>query len=248
LSSLQVQQIQARSAIDVSSMQVNSLMGMPLDRTIRPGSDAAGMIGEAGPEPIMKRRLTELNAEALKRRPEVRATELRRESGVASVGAARAGWFPSIYLTANYDYARPNQRIIPPKDRWDETWDVGVNVQWNLWDWMATKHQTAQAEAALRQTEAALTQVQDAVMLDVAQNFYSVQAAHKLVDVAQDGVAAANETFRITDAKFKQGVASNTEVLDAQTAAVQAQITLTQARVDLAMATARLTRALGLTE
>ena len=248
LASLQVQQIQAGNAIDVGAMQVNSLMGTPLDRPIRPGADPAGQTDSFSPDSLLMRQLSELNGEALKRRPEVRATELRREAGVAGVGAARAGWFPSIMLTANYDYARPNQRIVPPKDRWDNTWDVGVNVQWNIWDWMATKHQTAQAEAAVRQTEATLMQVQDAVLLDVTQSYYNVQAARKLVDVAQDGVATANETFRISDAKYKQGVASNTDVLDAQTAMVQAQITMTQARVDLAMAAARLKRALGLVE
>jgi outer membrane protein TolC len=171
--------------------------------------------------------------------------QLRRDMNSAGVTAAKGGWYPQIFLAANYDYARPNQRIIPPKDQWDGTWDIGVNVQWNIWDWYATGHQAAQAEAALRQSEAGIAQLNDAVALDVAQQYFNAQTAKEKVEVAFGGMEQAQESYRMTAEKFKNGLASNTDMLDAEIALLQAKLTHTQAVVDCVLASARLKKAIG---
>ena len=33
-----------------------------------------------------------------------------------------------------YDYARPNPRIFPRAERWEDSWDASVNLSWTLWD------------------------------------------------------------------------------------------------------------------
>ena len=48
----------------------------------------------------------------------------------------------------------------------------GVTFQWNIWDWLATSYQTAQAEAELRQSEAGVIKLNDAITLDVAQAIF----------------------------------------------------------------------------
>jgi outer membrane protein TolC len=182
---------------------------------------------------------------ALERRPELKSMHLRRDMNSAGVTAAEGGWYPQVFLAANYDYARPNQRIIPPKDQWDGTWDVGVTLQWNIWDWYATDHQTAQAEAALRQSEAGIVQINDAVTLDVAQQYFNAQTTKDEVEVAHEGMEQAQESYRMTSEKFKNGVASNTDMLDAETALLQAKLTHTQAVVEFTLAIARLKKAVG---
>jgi outer membrane protein len=189
--------------------------------------------------------LQTLQARARERRPELKSMQLRCDMNSAGVAAAKGGWYPQIFLAANYDYARPNMRIFPQKDRWDGTWDIGVTLQWNIWDWMATNHQAVQAEAALRQTEAGMTQLEDAVMLDVAQQYFNAQTAKEKVDVTFGGMQQAQESFRMTYEKFKNGLASNTDLLDAEMALLQAKLTHTQAVVDCTLALARLKKVVG---
>jgi outer membrane protein len=171
--------------------------------------------------------------------------QLRLEMSTASITAAKSGWYPQIFLAANYDYARPNQRIFPVQDRWDGTWDVGVTLQWNIWDWMATHHQTVQAQAALRQAEAGFAQMNDAVALDVAQQYYNAQTAKEKVEVTFEGMEQAQESYRMTSEKFKNGMTSNTDLLDAEMALLQAKLLHTQAVVDCTLALARLKKATG---
>ena len=159
--------------------------------------------------------------------------------------SARGGWYPQIALAAGVDYARPNQRIIPPKDRYDGTWDVGVTLQWNVWDWMTASSQTAQAQATVRQAEAGIEQLTNAVRLEVTQYARRIEDARELVRAAQTGVRAAEESRRIVGEKFERGTASTTEVLDAEVALLQARLSLTRAGSELKMNDARLRRAMG---
>ena len=49
----------------------------------------------------------------------------------------------------------------------------------------------------------------------------------------------------MTSEKYKNGVASNTDLLDAETALLQAKLTHTQAVVDYTLSIARLKKAIG---
>jgi outer membrane protein TolC len=243
LSDIKVKQLEARNAIRLASMALNSLMRNSLETEIMP-SDTP-VISQGAGEILLPENLSSLQIFAREHRSELKSMQMRRDMNSAGVSAAKGGWYPQIFFAANYDYARPNQRIIPPKDQWDATWDVGVTLQWNVWDWYATGHQTAQAEAALRQSEAGIVQLNDAVTLDVAQQYFNAQTAKDKVEVAFEGMKQAQESYRMTSEKYKSGVTSNTEMLDAEIALLQARLTHTQAIVDCTLALARLKKAVG---
>jgi outer membrane protein TolC len=243
LSDVKVKQLEARNAIRLTSMALNSLMRNTLETEITPSDSPA--VSQSAFDALLHENLPMLQTHAMEHRPELKSMHLRRDMNSAGVTAAEGGWYPQVFLAANYDYARPNQRIIPPKDQWDGTWDVGVTLQWNIWDWYATGHQTAQAEAALRQSEAGIIQLNDAVTLDVAQQYFNAQTAKDEVEVAREGMEQAQESYRMTSEKFKNGVASNTDMLDAETALLQAKLTHTQAVIEFTLAIARLKKAVG---
>jgi len=237
-----VRNIEAKNSARVASMMLSSLMGRSLDTELIP-ADSLPVPALAVPDSGAA--LPALTERAWAQRPEVKTMELRRRMGEAGVTAARAGWYPQIALAAEYEYARPNQRIIPPKDRWDGTWNIGVAVQWNVWDWFATSYQSAQAEAALRQAEAGAAQTSDAVAIDVAQQYYAVEAAREKVTAAAEGSRLAAEVQRTMRDRFRQGLATNSDLLDAETMFLAAGVTHTNALVDYALAQMRLKRAVG---
>jgi outer membrane protein len=242
-SDVKVKHIEARNAIRLASMALNSILGNSLDLQVMPIDTPANFQGTD--VSVLHEDLQALQIRARDHRPELKSMQLHRDMNSAGVTAAKGGWYPQIFFNANYDYARPNQRIIPSKDRWDGTWDVGVILQWNIWDWLATHYQTVQAQAALRQTEAGMMQLNDAVTLDVAQQYFNAQTAKEKVDVAYDGMLQAQESYRMTSEKYRNGITSNTEMLDAEIALLQARLTHTQSAVDCTLALARLKRAVG---
>ncbi len=240
LSDIKVKHIESKNSIRIASMVLNSLLGQSLElETVTADTPVVAQ------ESMLAADLRSLEMKARERRPELKSMQLRREMNSSNVTAAKGGWYPQVYLAANYDYANPNQRVFPQEAKWNGTWDIGVTLQWNVWDWYATKHQTAQAEAALRQSEAGLIQMNDVVSLDVAQQYYSAQTAAEKVEVAVGGMEQAQESYRITSEKFKNGLASNADLLDAEIALLQAKLTHTQSSVEYTLAAARLKKAVG---
>ena len=122
--------IEAGNQRAVSSSDLARLIGMDvLGPSLDPTADL-----EAPPAPATLEDARALITQARSVRPERRALEQRIQAGEEQVAAARAGALPTIAVVSGFDYARPNPRIFPRAGRWDESWDAGVNVSWNLWD------------------------------------------------------------------------------------------------------------------
>jgi outer membrane protein TolC len=66
--------------------------------------------------------------------------------------------------------------------------------------------------------------------------------------VAEKQVESAEENFRISQERYKEQVATATEVLDAQTRLTEARANYTDALVIFALARANLVRSMGLEE
>jgi outer membrane protein TolC len=171
--------------------------------------------------------------------------DLRVKAGEAGVAMARSGRYPQVYLAGNFYDLRPNPRLLPAKDKFYSTWDVSVNISVDLWNWGATARQTEQAKARLAQARDALGMVKDAVALELRQCRLELAASRAKVGVAREAVVQAEENLRVARERFREGVALNTDVLDAEVLALQAKTSLTQSQVDAALAGARLRKALG---
>jgi outer membrane protein len=240
LADVKVKMIEARSGHRLAAMALNNLLGAPLETPVVPADEP-----DANKETIAHEELTTLLARARANRPELKGMAHRLAVGEHGVDLARGGWYPTVALVAGYDYARPNPRVIPPRDRWEGTWDVGVTLQWNVWDWFNTAHQTTQAEATLRETEATFAQLESAVALQVAHYHAKVFEAREKQDVVRKGVEQAQEGFRIAREQFKQGLTTNTDLLDAELALMQARLSQTQAQIEYQIAVANLKQAVG---
>ena len=249
LADVRVKLIEAESNRRLVNMSLNNLMGKPLETSIVPTEDPEipGRVGESIDTSSLGFPSAFLHS-AQNNRPELKALRLRKGISEANLGAARAGWLPQVALTAGYDYARPNQRIIPPKDEWRGTWDVGLTVQWSVWDWFTTAHQTTQARAALIQAEEGLAQLENAVAMQVTRYYLKMHEAVQKRLVSKRGVEQATESYRITNEKFRRGLMTNTDLLDAEVALLQSKLTQTQANIDYQIAYAQLVHAAGFSE
>jgi outer membrane protein len=186
-----------------------------------------------------------LVAQAIAQRPERRALTDRANAALLRGEAAKAGLRPQLSVTGGYDYARPNPRIFPRVARWEDSFDVSVNASWTLWDGGRTRSERAEAAATARAAQERVADFDRQVTFEVRQRQLELDSSRAAIDAATDGVRAAVEAQRVLAERFKAGVATNTEVLDAQTAVLQAELDRTRALANARLAEARLARALG---
>jgi outer membrane protein TolC len=188
-----------------------------------------------------------LTAAALTERSDLLALASRVKASRAGVRAAQAGWWPQVLLGASYYYSRPNQRYMPTRDEFKGTWDIGVMLTMDIWNWGQTARQADQAEATLRQNELMYDQLREGVALDVHRSALQVQRARERMEVADLGLRQAEENLRVSTDRFRRGLVTVTELRDAEVALVQAMIAQSGARVESEISRARLARALGST-
>jgi outer membrane protein TolC len=215
-------------------------MGNPLDTQLEP-LDLPGAL-RFDDQPAMSEGMVD---RAIESRPDLASARLRKEMARSAASAVKGGWYPSVALAAAYEYSNPNQRIIPPNDRFDGSWEVGVTFQWTVWDWMTTASQSAQAEAVHRQSEAGYELMMEGVKLEVAQLTLQLRDAGQKVESARFAVAAAEESFRVTEEQFSKGLATSVDLTDARVELLRAKLAFTQAVTEAAVTRAELRRAVG---
>jgi outer membrane protein len=103
----------------------------------------------------------------------------------------------------------------------------------------------AQAAAGARAASARLADFDREMTFEVEQRRLEVDSSRAAIVTADDGVRAATEAHRVVGERFRVGVATNTEVLDAETALLQAELDRTRALANARLAEARLECALG---
>jgi outer membrane protein TolC len=238
LSDVQLRQIDARNNVQLARIALNNVIGLPLDANIQLTTDISH-------EHRVFSDLNTLIRQAQERRSEIKSLQYRVQASDAAVSLAQSSWWPQLYLVGNYVTARPNQRIFPSQDVFKDTWDVGISVSLDLWNWGTTLRQTDQARAQLEQVKDGLGQLQDVVALEVTRDYLNLGRARERISVAENGVKQAEENYRVTSGKFKQGLALNTDLLDAEVALLQAKTNYTQATTDYEMAEASLERSSG---
>ena len=248
LSTTELMAIDARNAVEIARTSLNDLIGLPVDAEVEPTSAAESVAAlapaadETGEDAAAARSLLDA---ALAGRPELKSAEFRVRASEAGLKAARAGWYPQVSLAGNVYYLRPNPRLMPAQNRFYGTWDVGLAVSFDLWNWGLTKSQAEQAKAQLAQARDARKLLEDQAVLDVTQSRLALAQARDKIKVAGEAVGQAEENLRMIDERFRQGVALNADVLDAEVFLLQAKISRTQSAIELALAQARLEKALG---
>jgi outer membrane protein TolC len=238
LSDAKLRQIDAKNMVLLSQVTLNNYLGQSLTTEIDLATKAQTTTKDLGQwENSMDN--------AKKQRPEVKAAELRMKAGEEGITMAKSNWYPQVSLGAHYYLNRPNTRILPTRDQFDGTWDVGVNVSMNLWNWGVTSNQTTQAELQVVQAQDAVSQIKEGINVEVTQSYLNLTQMKEKVKVALEGVTQAEENLRLTNEKFKNGVAISSDVLDADIALLISKTNYTTALVDVEIAAARLQKALG---
>ena len=230
--------IEATNLRGVSEADLRRLIGIDTPDRIEPVA-----VLESPPLPVSG--IEGLVGEARAQRAERRALEDRLTASRAREEAVASEARPQVGVTAGYDYMRPNPHNFPRAAEWQDSWDASVNVSWLLWDGGRRRAQQAEAGAASRAVVARVAEFDRQVSFEVQQRRLELDSSRAAIDAAADGVRSAVEAQRVVTERFRAGVVTSTDVLDAEQAVLAAELDLTRSRVNARMAEARLARAVG---
>jgi outer membrane protein TolC len=235
--------IRARHAAALAEILLARLIGAEPGQRIDPVSSPArpGEDGTAVGDQQVRRMIDQ----AFEGRAERRGL-LQRAAAIRSAGdAALASLRPHVAAVAAVEPARPNSRFVPRTNEWNTAWDLGVNVSWPLWDGGRARAEQTAAAAQADALGHRLRELDVAIAIEVRTRVLALEAGHAALQAVARAVAAAAEAHRVVQERFDAGVATSTDVLDAQLVLLEVELERTQLLASQRVAEAELQRALG---
>jgi multidrug efflux system outer membrane protein len=182
-------------------------------------------------------------ATVLARRPDVAAAQSTLLAAQARVGVAKAAWFPSLALTGSGGFASPELGDLL---KWSaRAWSVGALLSLPIFD---GGRREAGVQDAQAQLDAALATYRGHVLVAIKE-VEDQLAALRLLDEqgrAQGrAVDAARRATSLSDTRYRNGLVSQLELLDARRTELRNRRDALQVRSGQFQATVVLIRALG---
>ena len=182
---------------------------------------------------------------ALGHRPELTAHQLKVDQAQSLVKIAKSGYFPTVSVVGNYSKFGDEADVSGSEFQQQENWNVMAVANWDFWEWGKTKYRVDYSLAWENQSKDALANVQDQIILEVKNAYLIVKEAEQQILVTRKAIEQAEENYRINNERYREQVATSTEVLDAQTILTRAKSDYANALGIYHISQARLERAMG---
>ena len=157
----------------------------------------------------------------------------------------KAEFMPSVALTGSYQQMLPynDGDYVDAKFRESSSLAIGFNMP--LFNGFGSTARVQKAKADHRKSEYQQQDVKQNLLLELKSIYLSIQESSRKIDAGLKGVAQAHKGVDMAQQLYQQGMASQLQVLDAQSASDQAELGLYQAYYEYNSARASLARALG---
>jgi outer membrane protein TolC len=126
------------------------------------------------------------------------------------------------------------------------SWAVVALAQWRFWDWGRSFKGVQSKRTEVAKSRNALIQLEDSIELDIKRSYLALQATEKNIFVAEKAVEQAKENFRMAEERYREQVATSTEVTDAETLLTSSRVDYYAALYQFNLARATLERAMGI--
>jgi multidrug efflux system outer membrane protein len=184
-----------------------------------------------------------LPSDLIERRPDIRSAEQQLKSYNANIGAARAAFFPRISLTAG---------IGTVSDQFSGLFDAGTR-QWSFAPSITLPifeggRNVANLDLANVRKNIAVANYEKTIQTafrEVADALVARGSLDEQIDAQEKVQAAQADRLRLAEQRYKNGVASSLDLLDAQRQLFSGEQSLIQARVLRLTNAVDLYRALG---
>ncbi|MCB2203998.1 TolC family protein [bacterium] len=183
--------------------------------------------------PLQEYRAGKLGDMALEKRSDFRILSLQEKLYRDVVRSEEADYYPSLQAFASYRYGRPGVDQI--SNEWMDYYTAGVKLQWNLWSWGGDRAEVAQQQIALKETESKRSRLRGRILTGIDRIVNELDVLQATRSVLERQVEENATKQQLVRARFTQGLATATELVDAETATTTARLQREQNEIRYAM-------------
>lgn len=211
--------------------RINSLLLRPLSDPVDPSEIVGSPLGSIT--------LEEAWAAAGTDNPDIRDLDARIRAKEASISSVQAEYLPTVYVSGGYEYSQNQYQLH------EYNWTIIAGVNINLSAGGATGSRAAMARSEAWSLKLGREKHLDTVRLDVQSAYLELESSRQKIQVALTSVAQAEENLRLQRLRYREGVGTATEVLDAVALMTSAETNAWRANYGLKRAEAALLYSMG---
>jgi NodT family efflux transporter outer membrane factor (OMF) lipoprotein len=173
----------------------------------------------------------------------VKAAEAAFEQAQALVAQARAGFWPTI--AATFSGQRGQQGVpaatsngvgLPATLQGARTtYQTGVSGNWDLDIWGQIRRTVESDRASAQASSATLAAARLSAQAALATDYFELRAQDQLQKLLDDTVVAETQSLKITESRYKFGVAARADVVSAETQLLSSQAQQVNAKIQRAI-------------
>ena len=235
LANLKPQLIRARNNLKIAELSLKTLLGVDLSQPI----EIKGYLTYEPFEPDLE----ESVSEAMLKRPEIGQLRYQKQMAGQGLKLARASNLPSVALSATYNFWADQLNFR--KDKWQSFYAVNLVFTIPIFNGFATSARVAQSKAMIKELDFTQKGLIDAIEFEVRQAILRLEEAKESLLSQEKNVEQAQESLRIAELNFSEGLATTLDISSAQAALSQAKTNYSQALYDYVISLAELDKAMG---
>ena len=181
----------------------------------------------------------EILSMALRGAPSLVSARAEAAASAASVASARSAYLPTLRLSGGWAWSNSE---FPPQNR---SWSVSLAGSLPIFDGFSRENQLYQAQARRDQAIASERAAEIGLRKDIDAALGTMTAAQASIGLAEQTVELSEEDLRVTQERYRLGLATILDLQSAQITLRQAEVDLISRRFDYQIGLARLEALLG---
>jgi outer membrane protein TolC len=235
LANLKPQLIKARNNLKIAELSLKTLLGLDLEKPI----EIKGELAYEPYEPDLEKSL----AGALQNRPEIGQLGYQKQMAGEMLKLARASNLPSIAVSGTYNFWADKFNF--QEDTWQDFYAVNLIFTLPIFNGFTTSARVAQSKAMIRELELSQKGLVDMVRFEIREAILKLNEAKESLLSQEKNVEQAQESLRIAELNYAEGMITVLDVSQAQAALSQAKTNYSQALFDYVISLAQLEKAEG---
>ncbi len=219
-----------------SLLVLRQLIGRPATDSLRLAESIEGAFPALGPADYAGR--------ALAQRPDLRRLNLANQADSLQIEVARSARRPQVNASVNALYLQQKPGFLLPDRNYAPAYAL-VSVSVPLVHWKENRLLETQRRYQTQASQADLTEARQQVELEVSRDLLALNQAARRIELQRLSVTQAQENLRLNDNRYRAGLLSLVDLLEAQTLSQRAAADLVDAQAEYRIAEAALTRATG---
>ncbi|WP_271408801.1 TolC family protein [Pseudomonas sp. Q1-7] len=240
LSQASLRQIRDEGSLRTALGVIALRMGLAPDTPLRLTSEL-----DARPDTAFVRAVDELLAEARHEHPALVAARARLEAADARVEESRAAGRPSLALTANLARSHNDQSPAFSGDTRASDRSIGLQLKIPLFEGFERTYLIRNALARREASQAELADAEQQVSLEVWNSYQSLSVESRSLLRTHELVEQSRQSLEVVQGRYRSGVGSMVELLNALTAYASAEEQHTQALGNWQVSRLKLAAGLG---